>query len=109
MARFLILASALCLVAAPVTAQETAATDAQGGQSATPAKPKKICRSTVTTGRRIAQRQCYTAEQWVDYDRTQNEAAKKMIGDVTAAGGKSSVAASGNGMLSTGAVFGLGQ
>lgn len=88
---------------APAPAAQTAAVAAPA------AKPKKICRRTVTTGRRIAQNTCYTAEQWADYDRAQNEAAKKMMTDVTAAGGKSDLKLSTSGGLGTGPVFGLGQ
>jgi hypothetical protein len=94
--RFLIWTAPLLAVIAPVSAQ-TPSADA----AAAPAKPDKICRTFPVTGQRLTQSKCYTAAQWEAYDRASNEAAKKLISEVTKAGP--------GGGLTTSSIFGFGQ
>ena len=108
MKSFLILAAPLLIFATPASAQDVGAA-AQAAPAAAPAaKEKKVCRSAFVTGRRIAQRKCYLASQWAEYDRVQEEAAKKMIHDVVSASGKSNLKGDASGSLDTLAVFGFG-
>jgi hypothetical protein len=52
-------------LALAATATETPPADAAPvTQPAKPAKPKKICRSTVMTGSNIGRRVCKTQDQW---------------------------------------------
>ncbi len=104
MARFLTLASLLLVVATPVLAQP-ANTDAGGAATPAPApaKPKKVCRSFKVTGQRIAKTTCYTAEQWADLDRTNQESANKFVTDVSRNGSRANIQDA-----NTSSIFGLG-
>ncbi len=108
MIRFGIWAAPLLIVAAPAVAQQAGTDTGAAAPAAAPAKPRKICRSSQVTGRRIAQTQCYTAAQWADYDRAQQEAATRLIGDVTGFAGRGNLHVGDNGSLSTSTMFGLG-
>ena len=103
MIRFLMLAAPLLILAAPASAQAVG-TDTAGAPAAADVKPRKVCRSVQVTGRRIAESKCYTAAQWADLDKTNNEAANKFVSSVTAGGGKSGVGTT----FSTGALIGVG-
>ena len=109
MIRLVILAAPLLFVAAPAAAQDAGEAAAVAPAPAAPAvKDRKVCRSSTVTGRRIAQRRCYLASQWAEYDRVQAEAAKKLVNDVQGASAKGNLSGGGSGGLSTGALFGLG-
>jgi poly(3-hydroxybutyrate) depolymerase len=115
MIRFLICAAPLLLTAAPALAQATSipavadpAAAMAAAPTAAPAKPKKICRTSQVTGRRISSSTCYTAAQWAEYDRVQAEAAKNLIDDVSGVSGRSDLRGSASGGLSTASMFGLG-
>lgn len=108
MRKYLIWAAALLLVAPPAFAQQPGAAAMPIAPVAAPAKPKKICRKREITGRRISQTDCYTAAQWAEYDRTQEAAAAKLVGDVSGFGARSTLSSSSDGSLSSGSVFGLG-
>jgi hypothetical protein len=109
MTRFLICLAPLLVIASPAFAQQ-ASTDtvATPAPAAVPAKPKKICRTQQITGRRISQTQCYTAAQWAEYDRMNNEDAKQFVNTVSGLAGRSTLQSSADGGLSTSSVFGLG-
>jgi hypothetical protein len=116
MTRFSIWAAPLLVVATPAFAQEagtdtvTAPVAAQvpAVPAAAPVKPKKVCRTMQITGRRISQSQCYTAAQWAEYDRASNEAAKKLINDVSSGGSRTNISNDSNGALNSSTMFGIG-
>ena len=110
MTRFLMWTAPLLLVASPSLAREAGADAVTAPDPvAAAAKPKKVCRSSQVTGRRIATTQCYTAAQWAEYDSTNNAAANKLVSDVIGAGGKGNLRiGEHDGSLSTASMFGLG-
>lgn len=58
---------ALALAAATAPAESRAANDPTGStQTARPAKPTKICKTTKMTGSSIGRRVCKTADEWND-------------------------------------------
>jgi hypothetical protein len=108
--RYVIWTAPLLALATPVFAQQMSAdtTATAPTLAVAPAKPKKVCRKFSVTGRRISETQCYTAAQWAEYDRSHNEAANKLINDVSSAGARSDFNPSSSGGLSTSSLFGLG-
>jgi hypothetical protein len=108
MRTLLILPGLLLVLPAEAAAQPTGDSVAVQQTVSVEAKPRKVCRSYQVTGRRIAQRKCYTAAQWAEYDAVQAEAANKLINDVTRAGAKANLSPDASGGLDTGALFGFG-
>ena len=108
--RYVIWTAPLLAMATPALAQQAITDPAAAAltPAVAPAKPKKICRKFEVTGRRISQTECYTAAQWAEYDRVHNEAANKLINDVSSAGARSDFNPSSPGGLSTSSLFGLG-
>ena len=108
MPKYLMWAAPLLLFATPAFAQEPGAAAMPIVSAVAPAKPKKICRKREITGRRIAQTDCYTAAQWAEYDRASNEAAKKLINDVSSGGSRTNISNDSNGALNSSTMFGIG-
>jgi len=111
MTRFLYLAAPLLIVSAPAFAQE-ASTGAVAASSASSgpvtAKPKKVCRKFAVTGKRIAKSTCYTADQWAELDRRNEQNAKVFIDGLAGTAGKANLGSGGDGSMSTNSIFGLG-
>lgn len=116
MKRFPILMVPALLVATPVSAQPasvepqpTVAAQAAQVAPAVAEKPKKVCRKTEITGRRIASSVCHTREEWAAVDAADKEAARKFTDDIMRNGSRGGGGTDSSGGMASNGLMGLGS